>query len=106
MPALLATLLGRRRVQQPLHALQQAAQHLTVGGLHVQRQRDDVIDYYMRGQIALADAGAFGLVQDFAYFLDGEELCNDAEADVVGDPAASRQLRQCARHWALLNNRT
>lgn len=51
----------------------------------------------MRGQIALAHAGAFGLLQDFTYFLDGKELGNHAEADVIGDPAAGRQACQWAR---------
>jgi len=31
-------------------------------------------------------------------FLGGEELGNHAEANVVSDPAASRQLRQSACH--------
>jgi len=44
----------------------------------------------VRWQIAFADAGAIGLLQDVMDFLDGEELGNDAEADVVSDPAASR----------------
>ena len=60
----------------------------------------------MRRQIALADTGAMGLFQNLTDFLDGEELGNHAEANVVSDPAASRQLRQCARHRDLLNDRT
>src|SRR5260370_41939689 len=52
----------------------------------------------MRRLIALADAGALGLLQNLRDFLDGEELGNPAEANVVSDPAASRQLRQSAGH--------
>ena len=43
----------------------------------------------MRRQITFADAGAIGLLQDVMDLLDWEELGNDAEADVVSDPAAS-----------------
>jgi len=59
----------------------------------------------MRWQIALADAGALGLLQNLMDFLDGEELGNHAEANVVSDPAASRQLRQSAA-MSLLSNGT
>src|SRR5260370_39271854 len=52
----------------------------------------------MRRLIALADAGALGLLQNLRDFLDGEELGNHAEANVVSDPAASRPLRQSACH--------
>src|SRR2546428_11456162 len=86
------------RIEQPLHAFQQATQYFTIGGPHIQRQRNDVIDHHMRRQIALADASALGLLQNLMDFLDGEELGNHAEANVVSDPAASRQLRQSACH--------
>ena len=52
----------------------------------------------MRWQIALADTGTIGLFQDLIYFLGGEELGNDAETDVVTNPAAGRQRRHGARH--------
>ena len=85
---------------------QQAAQNLTVGGPHIQRQRDDVIDHHMRRQVALADTGALGLLQNLRDFLGGEKLGDHAEANVVSDPAAGRQLRQGACHGVLLNDRT
>jgi hypothetical protein len=33
-----------RGIQQPPHAFQKATQYFTIGGPHIQRQRDDVID--------------------------------------------------------------
>ena len=45
-------------------------------------KRDDVIDHHMRRQIALADAGAIGLLQNLVDLLGGEELGNHAEADI------------------------
>ncbi len=87
-----------RRVEQPLHAFQQATQHLAIRRPHIQRQCDDVIDHHMRRQIAFADAGTIGLLQDLMDFLGGKELGNDAEADVVRDTAAGRQRRNGACH--------
>ena len=77
-------------VQQPLHSLQQTAQHLAIGGPHVESQCDHVIHHHMRGQITLSNAGAASLVQDLMHFVGGEKLGDDAETEVVGDAAASR----------------
>ena len=49
---------GRRRIEKPLHALQQATQHFAIGRMHIQRQRNHVIDHHVRRQIALAHAGS------------------------------------------------
>jgi hypothetical protein len=42
----------------------------------------------MCGKVALANAGTVGLLQDLADLLEGEKTGNDAQADVIGNPAA------------------
>jgi len=42
----------------------------------------------MSGEVALADAGSSGLLEDRVDLLSREELGDYAQADVVGDAAA------------------
>jgi len=49
-------------------------------------------------QIALADAGPIGGLQDFVDLSNREELGNYTETDVVGDSATTWQGRNRSRH--------
>ena len=92
-----------RRAHQPLHPLQQAAQHLAIRKLHVKRQRDHVVDHKMGWQIALALAAAARCRQHRIDLLALERPGDDAKAYIVRDPAARRQFRRRARHPSLLS---
>lgn len=75
-------------IAQPLQAFHKAAQHLPAGRVHVERQRNDVIDHHMRRQVALADAALARRCQHSADPSQGEGLGDHAKAHIVGDPAA------------------
>jgi hypothetical protein len=83
---------------QPLDAIQQAAQHLAIGGLHVQRQRDHVVDHNMRRQIALTDTGLPGRRQNRVNLAHREGFGDHTKADVIGDPAATGKSRNGTCH--------
>jgi hypothetical protein len=50
------------------------------------------------GQIPLTHTGAPGFGEHLAHLFEKKELHDDAEADVVGDPASGRQGRNGAVH--------
>jgi len=96
--AALARDLDRVGAPQPAQALQQAAQHLTGAGPHVQRHRDGVVDHHVGRQVALALARLAGLGQDLMHPVGRERLGDHAEADVVADTNAGRKASRNTRH--------
>ena len=90
-----------RRIEQPLDALQQTAKHLAIRRVHIQSQRDHVVDHDMSRKIALPDTGCPGRFQNRVHLCHREGFCNHPETDVVGDPAAFRKGRNRSRHLAL-----
>ena len=86
------------RSPQPLQPFQQAAQHLAVGDLHVERQGNHVVDHHVSWQVALPTAGSAALPQHPFDRGTGKPLSHHAQADVVGHPRALRQSRQSACH--------
>ena len=81
-----------------MHALQQAAQDLPTRRVHVERQRDRVIDDDMSWKIPLADACLTARRHNFLNLADGKRLGDDAQADEIRDPAPRRKFRRCACH--------
>jgi len=83
---------------QPLNPFEQAAQHLTVGGLHVECEGNHVVDDHGRGQVALASAvfprPGEGGVHPGTWYRSRDH----AEAHVVGDPGPLGKLRRRARY--------
>jgi hypothetical protein len=85
---------------QPAQALQEAAQHLTGAGVHVERQGDGVADHHVRGQVPLALARPAGLGQDLSHLVEREGLGDHAEADVVAEADAGGQAGGGSGHAA------
>ena len=85
-------------ILQPPKAFQQAAQHLSARVIHIERQRDDVINHDMRGQLAVTNARLAGLRQDFMNLGDRERLGDDAKADEIRNPPPYGKPNRSARH--------
>ncbi len=83
---------GLTRLGKPLNAFEQAAQNFTIGGLHVQRQRDHVVHHQMRRQLSLPEAGFTGLGQNRIDFLSRNRSADHSQADVVRDAASGGQF--------------
>lgn len=97
--ARLARHLERHRgINQPLNAFQQTAQHLAIRGLHVERQRDHVIDYDMRRQIALPQACLPRCRQDRPHLRQREGLRDHTKTDVIRYSRAFRKCRNRSCH--------
>ena len=78
-------------LRQPLQAIQQAAQHLAAGRMHMQRQRHGEEHHQVVRQQALADAGPLGLAQHLVNAMHRDGRRDGPQADVVRDPRTSRQ---------------
>ena len=68
---------------QPLNPFQQTTQHLPVGGLHVQRQGDHVVNHHMRRQFLLSLAVSSGGHQYRFHDIHRKRLGHDPKADVI-----------------------
>src|SRR6202163_772732 len=82
---------GRRRVEKPLHTLEQAAQHLAIRRMHIERQRDHIINHHMSRQIELADTGRPRCRQHRMNLAHREGLGDHPKTDVIRDPAPDRK---------------
>ena len=82
-------------------AIQQAAQHLTTGRPHVQRQRDHVIDHHVSRQMALPDTGFACRVQNRMNPVRRKHVCDHTEFPRLGrrrDEPRSRSRRVRPAH--------
>jgi len=70
----------------------------TIDALPVERERDDIVDHDVRGQLPLPSTGPLGRGQRGVDAVRRKRLRQDAQADVVRDPSPLGQLRQRSRH--------
>ena len=90
-PGLAGHLKRVRRTGQPLNPLQQAAQNLAVGRLHVERKRDHVIHHHRRRKRTPAPARPPGIPQDRLHRIKRKRLRDHTQTDVVGDTRTRRE---------------
>src|SRR6516162_10988912 len=81
-----------------MHALQQATKHLPIRRVHVQSQRDHIINHHMRRQIPLAHTALAGRGENLVDFAHRKCLGDHAQTDVIGDPAAFWKCRNGPCH--------
>lgn len=93
-----AQAVGRRT--QPAKPFDQHPQHLAVGRLHVQRQRDDVVHHHLRGQLPNALAMTTGRREHPIDFRTRNPAGQHPHTDKIRDPHARRQPRDRPRHRA------
>jgi hypothetical protein len=85
-------------IGQPLGAFHKAPKHLAVGSLHVEGQRDDVVDDDMGREVALAGTGSARPSQDVLDQGSRKGFGDHAEADVVRNPAVFSEPSGCTCH--------
>ena len=90
-PRLAGHLKRVRRTGQPLNPLQQAAQNLAVGRLHVERKRDYVIHHHRRRKRTPALARPPGIPQNRLHRIKRKRLRDHTQTDVVGDTRTRRE---------------
>jgi broad specificity phosphatase PhoE len=78
-----------------LKAFEQATQHLAARTVHVEPERDHVIDDDMRRQIATANAALAAGGEDLMHFRRREGFGQHPQADEIGDPAP--RWKSCRR---------
>ena len=87
-----------RWIAQPLDSFEQTTQYLAVGGLHVQRQGNDVVDNHLGRQVALTNAGLSRFRQHWPDRRKRKRLGDYAKTDVVRYPGTRRKFSNRTRH--------
>lgn len=88
--------------REPAHTLEEAAQHLAIGDLHVEGERDRVVDHHVGREVAHALALPPRLGQHRLDLVQRHRSGHRAQTDVLAQPAPGRQSCNAPSHRQLL----
>ena len=90
-------------MHQPLNPFQETTQYLPIGALHIEHQRNHVVDHDVCRQVSLANTLPVGCGQYRLHRRQRKGLGDYSEADVIRDPAPLGEFCKRACHlWSSL----